>query len=229
MCTPTSISTIRKLSKNNVIIHKKTKRSSTRLYDHPWWRVVKTKINLNSKVKLEKDVVVAVDSTGIKVTNRAEPIPDLWNNKRKRKLSMKVTKEDVNDGKILKKLVRDVFPKNKNIQKILADEEDYDSKENFEYIDKLKITRVIKVRKNSSIKNNINFTPRKLSALEQFKDIKRWKKKYGYGYRWMAESVFSSIKRTFGEHISSVKWSNIVNELMLKPFIYSKFIENTTV
>jgi hypothetical protein len=44
----------------------------------------------------------------------------------------------------------------------------------FEYLDKLKITPVINVRKNSSIKNNINCTPRKLlllSLLEQFKDI----------------------------------------------------------
>jgi hypothetical protein len=45
----------------------------------------------------------------------------------------------------------------------------------FEYLDKLKITPVINVRKNSSIKNNINCMPRKLllllSLLEQFKDI----------------------------------------------------------
>jgi hypothetical protein len=43
------------------------------------------------------------------------------------------------------------------------------------YLDKLKITSDIKVRKNPSIKNNINCTPRKLllllSVLEQFKYI----------------------------------------------------------
>ena len=63
--------------------------------------------------------------------------------------------------------------------------------------------------------------------IEQFKDIKRWKKKHGYGMRWMAESAFSSIKRTFGEHVSSVKWNNIVNELMLKASIYNTFMEKT--
>jgi hypothetical protein len=52
----------------------------------------------------------------------------------------------------------------------------YDSKDNFNYLDGLKITPVIKVRKNSSIKNNINCTPRKLSVLEQFKDIKDGRK-----------------------------------------------------
>ena len=45
--------------------------------------------------------------------------------------------------------------------------------------------------------------------------------------RWMVESAFSSIKRTFGEHVSSVKWNNIVNELMLKASIYNTFIEKT--
>jgi transposase len=43
--------------------------------------------------------------------------------------------------------------------------------------------------------------------------------------RWMAESAFSSIKRTFGEHVSSVKWNNIVNEVMLKTSIYNLFME----
>ena len=45
--------------------------------------------------------------------------------------------------------------------------------------------------------------------------------------RWMVESAFSSIKRTFEEHVSSVKWNNIVNELMLKASIYNTFIEKT--
>jgi hypothetical protein len=103
----------------------------------------------------------------------------------------------------------------------------YDSKDNFKYLDGLKITPVIKVKKNSSIKNNINCTPRKLSVLEQFKDIKRWKKKHRYGMRWMFESAFSPIKRIFGEHVSSLKWNNIVNELMLKEYIYNMFIGKT--
>jgi hypothetical protein len=42
-----------------------------------WWRVVKMKINLDPKVNLGRDgIVIAVDSTGIKVTNRGEWILD---------------------------------------------------------------------------------------------------------------------------------------------------------
>jgi transposase len=138
---------------------------------------------------------------------------------------MEVTKENVHDGKMLKGLVHNAS-KNNNIQKVLADGA-YDSKYNFRCLDELKITPVIRVRKNSPIKNNINCIPRKLSVIEQFKDMKQWKKKHRYGMRWMAESAFSSIKRTFGEHVSSVKWDNIVNELMLKASIYNSFIEKT--
>jgi len=49
----------------------------------------------------------------------------------------------------------------------------YDSKYNFEYLEELKITPVIKVRKNSSIKNNTNCMSRKLFVIEQFKDMKQ--------------------------------------------------------
>jgi hypothetical protein len=85
----------------------------------------------------------------------------------------------------------------------------------------LKITPVIKVRKNSSIKNNAHCTARKLSVLEQFKDIKRWNKKHRYGMRWMTESAFLSIKRMFDEHVSSLKWDNIVNEMILNASIFT--------
>jgi hypothetical protein len=69
---------------------------------------------------------------------------------------------------------------------------------------------------------------RKLVVLEQLKDMKRWKKKHGYGMRWIAESTFSSIKRTFDEYVASIKWSNIVNELLLKAYSYNVFISKAT-
>jgi len=144
-----------------------------------WWRVVKIKINLNPKINLERDdIVIAVDSTGIKVTNRGQWILDKWKEKKRKRrkgfikihvavniktkkiISMGVTKENVHDGKMLKKLVEDIVSKNNSVKKVLADGA-YDSKDNFKYLDELKITPVIKVRKNSSIKNNINCMPRK--------------------------------------------------------------------
>ena len=208
-----------------------------------WWRVERMKINLDPKIDPEKDnIVIAVDSTGIKVTNRGEWILDKWKNKRIRKgfikihvavdiktkkiVSMSITKEDVHDGKMLKELVDDVS-KRYNIKKVMADG-GYDSKNNFRHLEEMKIIPAIKVRRNSSVKNNAKCVPRKLSVIQQLKDLKRWKKRHGYGMRWMAETAFSSIKRTFGEYVSSVKWNSIVNELMLKASIYNLFMDKMT-
>ncbi len=93
---------------------------------------------MDPKVNIERDdgIVIAVDSTGIKVTNRGKWILDkLRRKKRKRKgfikihvavavnikskkmVSMNVTKETIHDGNILNELVGDVY-KNNNIQKV---------------------------------------------------------------------------------------------------------------
>jgi hypothetical protein len=104
-----------------------------------WCRVARRKINLDPKINPEKDndIVIAVDSTGIKVTNRGEWILDKWKKKRiirkgfikihvcvdiktMKIVSMSVTKEDVHDGKMLKELVNNVS-KNYDIKKVLAD------------------------------------------------------------------------------------------------------------
>ncbi|MGH9910264.1 MAG: transposase [Nitrososphaerales archaeon] len=66
--------------------------------------------------------------------------------------------------------------------------------------------------------------PKKLSVIEQKGDLDGWKHKHEYGYRWIAESVFSAFKRTFGEHVKAVRWNNMVKELMLKASIYNMAI-----
>lgn len=211
-------------------------------YTTVWWRVVRVKVQeLNPEVNPEDTITIAVDSTGIKVTNRGEWIRDKWNKRRgfikihvavdirtKHIVSMKVTKEDVSDGRMLKALVQQAASSSSiiTINKVIADGA-YDSRDNFWYLDQIGIEPVIKVRKNSSTNAN-GCMPRKLVVIEQLRDMKRWKKKHGYGMRWIAESAFSSIKRTFGEHVASVKWNNIVNELLLKASIYNVFISKAT-
>ena len=131
-------------------------------YTTMWWRVVKVKINLNPEVNLEKDIItIAVDSTGIKVTNRGEWIREKWNNnnnnnnnnkkrrgfikihvavnvRTKKILSMEVTKEGCfYDGKMLKKVVDNVVSEN-DVKKVLADGA-YDSKDNFMYLERMGI------------------------------------------------------------------------------------------
>ena len=94
-------------------------------------RINKLEIKINER--LGNDIVIALDSTGIKVANRGEWIRHKWHvrkgylkihvavdMKRKRILSLEVTSEEVHDGRILKKLV-DNASENNNLKGILAD------------------------------------------------------------------------------------------------------------
>jgi hypothetical protein len=40
----------------------------------------------------------------------------------------------------------------------------------------------------------------------------------------MAETVFSSLKRTFGEYVTAKRFPNIVKETILKASLYNLFI-----
>ena len=82
----------------------------------------------------------------------------------------------------------------------------------------------IKVRKNAGVRLKTGHILRNLSVLSQRNDFGRWKDSVSYGRRWMAETVFSSIKRTFGEHVYSVRFENMVKELMLKVSLHNKFV-----
>jgi hypothetical protein len=46
-----------------------------------------------------------------------------------------------------------------------------------------------------------------------------------YGHRWAAETVFSAIKRMFGECVMAMKYPNMVKELFLKVSLYNMFAD----
>lgn len=182
------------------------------------------------------DVVIAIDSTGIKVTNRGQWQTDKWNIRKKgylkihvavnvktkEILSLEVTDEKVHDAKIMDKLVEHILKSNNNINinSVLADGS-YDSNRNFKYLYEKKILPGIKIRKNSITSTKNTDTRNKEVTSQQYFD--RWKKKRKYGHRWMAETAFSSIKRTYGEYISATKFKNMVKEMILKISLYNLF------
>jgi hypothetical protein len=203
-------------------------------YTTIWWRVSKMKVDLASSVALDKDVTIAVDSTGIKVSNRGEWIRKKWKVKRgfikvhiavdtktKQILAIEVTKEDVGDGRMLKRLV-DGSANKAGLKGVVADGA-YDSKSNFRMLADMGIDPLIRVRKNASFKGG-GCMPRKFAIVQQLGNLD-WRRERGYGYRWMAESAFSALKRIFGEYICAVKWPNIVKELLLKASIYNLFMK----
>jgi hypothetical protein len=113
-------------------------------------RVNKLDIKVNER--LGNDIIIiALDSTGIKVSNRGgEWIRDKWwhvkrgylkihlaavDIGKKKVVSMQVTSEEVHDNsKMLKKLVKSAASENNGIKRVIADAAAYDSKKNFMYL-----------------------------------------------------------------------------------------------
>jgi hypothetical protein len=93
------------------------------------------------------------------------------------------------------------------------------------YLTTESIFRCIKVRKNAQVRLKKGNILRNLSVISKRNDLQKWKDSIViYGKRWIVETVFSSIKRTFGEYVYSVKFENMVKETMLKASLYNKII-----
>lgn len=116
-------------------------------------RVNKLDIKVNEKVG--NDIVIALDSTGIKVANRGEWIRDKWHVRRgylkihvavdirkKKVVSLQVTSEEVHDSSVMKKLV-DPASENNDVKRVIADDGAYDSRKNFRYLSDYSIYRLL--------------------------------------------------------------------------------------
>ena len=79
---------------------------------------------------------------------------------------------------------------------------------------------VIKFRRNSVLDGSV----RDKYVMMQLSNYDKWRGMFGYGYRWIVETVFSVFKRIFGEYVSAKKFNYIVNELMHKIRIYNLLI-----
>jgi hypothetical protein len=196
-------------------------------------RVNKLDIKVNER--LGNDIIIALDSTGIKVANRGEWMRHKWDVRRgylkihvavdirkKKVLSLQVTSEEVHDSSLMKKLVYHAS-ENNNVKRVIADDGAYDSRKNFRYLSDYGIQAAIKVKKNSSRKA-MGCYPRKLVVMQQLSDFEKWKSSVSYGHRWIAESVFSAIKRIFGEYVMARSYRNMVKEIFLKVSLYNMFV-----
>jgi hypothetical protein len=107
------------------------------LPDHPSYSQICKRVNkldiINNRMGIdddddEKNIVIAIDSTGIKVTNRGQWIFDKWNIRKKgylkihiavniktkEILALEVTDEKSHDGKVMPKLIEHVLKRNNN-------------------------------------------------------------------------------------------------------------------
>ena len=99
----------------------------------------------------------------------------------------------------------------------------YDNNKNFRSLLNNHIKPGIKTRSNSKVKTTTNCQARNMSVVRQQANLKRWKHSVSYGQRWMTETVFSCMKRMFGEHIMAMKYPNMVKEMFLKASLYNMF------
>ena len=142
------------------------------------------KLDIKISPKLGSDVVIAIDSTGIKVASRGEWMRHKWKKspkrrflkihvasdiKTKRILSMKVTDERSHDAQHLPSLAEHAERNGNKISRVLGYGA-YDSKDNFSYLycDK-EMLSAIKVRKTSSVKTDCY--PRRKSVLARLYNL----------------------------------------------------------
>ena len=134
-------------------------------------------------------IIIAIDSTDIKITNRGQWMQNKWNVKNKgylkihisvnvkskKILSIKVTDEHVHDRKALPQLVEDIIKSDGMtitaiaiaIGKLFADGVAYDGNEIFRCLADNGILPCIKVRKNAKVRLIKGHILRNLSVISQ--------------------------------------------------------------
>jgi hypothetical protein len=205
-------------------------------YTNIWRRGTQLKLNIPETISASDDpVVIAVDSTGIKVTNRGEWMREKWkihrgwikvhlavDVKTKEIVAIEVTDERVSDGSKFNSLISQAEENlyGRKIKEALGDGA-YDRREIFDYLQQKGIQPVIKIRSNAITK--ARGSPARARAVRELKDLgyQSWKEKYNYGRRWAAESVFSAVKRISGEHVMATKTENMMQEVVLKFAFYN--------
>lgn len=189
----------------------------------------------------EGDLVVALDPTGWKVTNRGEWMREKWKRRRgwikvhiavdvrsKRLLGVEITDERVADHN--QRVVRSLLDQaEENCDGIVAVMGDggFDTRETFNELDGRGIVPVIKMRRNASTRSK--GCPSRAKMVRERKRIgeEEWKKKYGYGMRWAVEGFFSGVKRVMGEGVRASSREGMEREVMMKLIFYNMLLKAT--
>jgi hypothetical protein len=192
--------------------------------------------NLNLDNDDNKPITLIVDASGLTITKKGDYIEQKWIRKKKEFIklhiavdakseqivSFRVTKGNVHDSKKFSPMIREVSEEY-DIDKVYADKA-HDNRRSFNLLDNLNIEPAIQIRKNASIKTKGCPLRREEVLLIRELGYERWKQLKDAGRRWIAEIVFSSIKRVLGENLLSKKFKAQKVEAGLKVMLYNKFI-----
>lgn len=135
-------------------------------------------------------------------------------------VALEVTDERMGDNRIFQLLIGGVEDNGVKIERALADGA-YDDRKNFNLLQAKGIESGIKIKRNSTPRSKGSYY--RPDCVEEFlrSGYERWREDKGYGYRWMAETVFSSVKRIMGEHVMATKTPNMFQEVMMKFIFYN--------
>jgi Transposase DDE domain len=142
--------------------------------------------------------------------------------KSKKVVSFRITKGNVHDTRKFCPLVREAAKKY-DIDKVHADKA-HDNRKNFNLLDGLNIEPAIGIRKNATIRATRCPLRRDEVLLIKKLGYQGWNQLKETGKRWIAEIIFSSIKRVLGEDLLSKNFCAQKVEAGLKVMLYNKFI-----
>jgi transposase len=181
--------------------------------------------------------IIAVDSSGLSPARRGGwlsvkhhkkqeyvKVHIAMNTKTGEILEFRLTPDSVHDSTMFSKLVH-VASKKKPVKKVIADGA-YDANKCDNEMKKRGGRLVSPPRKNSKFKEDPppEWEARNARVGEyQRLGEAEWKKKNGYGKRWLVETDFSRLKRLFGEHVAAKTERGVKTEVRRKINLLNQF------
>ena len=196
-------------------------------------RVNKTEIEF--KLPESGSVCASTDGSGMKMGNGGEYRERKYGKGRKRYIKVTITADpkkrklldcDVSiegegdsEPEVAKRHMEVLRRKGKKIKKFWGDGA-FDSNDLFDFLESIGAKRAIKIRGNSTIKNDGSVRDKEVIDYKK-KGYKRWAKGRKYGIRWVGtEGIFSAVKRKFGENVRATKIENMQKEVKMKFWAY---------
>ena len=184
----------------------------------------------------DKPITLIVDASGLTISKKGDYIEEKWirekkefvklyiavDEKSKKVISFRITKGNVHDTKKFGPLVKE-SAKRHDVDKVYGDKA-YDNRKNFNILDDMNAEPAISIRKNASTRSKGCPLRRDEVFLVKKLGYEGWKQLKDTGRRWIAEIVFSSIKRVLGEDLLSKKFSAQKVEAGLKVMLYNQFM-----
>ncbi len=73
--------------------------------------------------------------------------------------------------------------------------------------------------KNSRCRKTNHYLRNKTVKMQKKNNLQQWKDSVCYGKRWIVETVFSCIKRMFGEYVTAIRFENMIREMVRKSIV----------